>query len=209
MKSRLLLATLLATAFAAQPGIAASSKTPAKNAASTQTDPATQPSPPNVDEFDKQYALMQERMTQMHAQMAQIQQTSDPQERQKLLQQHWATMQESFGLMNGMWQRGGMGPGMMGGGMGMGRGMMMGGGPGNGPGMMGGAGPGTGPGAGPGYGGGRMMNWQGMHGYYNKLTPQQQRQRQYMRDQYMGMQQQMMNQMMQRQYWMNPPAAGK
>ena len=59
----------------------------------------------------------------MQAQMDQIRKTQDPQERQKLLEQHWATMQSAMTIMHGMW-----GPGMMGHGMG--------------PGMMGGAGPG-------------------------------------------------------------------
>jgi hypothetical protein len=53
----------------------------------------------------------------------QIRKTQDPQERQKLLRQHRATMQSAMTIMHGMW-----GPGMMG--------------HGTDPGMMGGAGPG-------------------------------------------------------------------
>ncbi|WP_087660866.1 hypothetical protein, partial [Caballeronia terrestris] len=79
--------------------------------------------PPGAAEFDKNLAQLQEQMKTMQAQMDQIRKTQDPQERQKLLEQHWATMQSAMTIMHGMW-----GPGMMGHGMG--------------PGMMGGAGPG-------------------------------------------------------------------
>ena len=54
--------------------------------------------------------------------MEKIQQTQNPQERQRLLQEHWATMQSAMQLMHGMG-----GPGMRGGGAGVGPG----------PGMMG------------------------------------------------------------------------
>ena len=65
-------------------------------------------------------------MTQMQGQMDQIRKTQDPQERQKLMQQHWDTMQSAMNIMHSMWGTGMMGPGMMG------------------HGMMGGAGPGWG-----------------------------------------------------------------
>ncbi|MFM0489683.1 hypothetical protein [Paraburkholderia graminis] len=134
--------------------------------------------PPAAAEFDKNLAQVQEQMKTMQAQMDQIRKTQDPQERQKLLEQHWATMQSAMTIMHGMW-----GPGMMGHGMG--------------PGMMGGAGPGT-------MGGG----WGHMGGYYSRLTPEQLRQRQYMTDQYLQMQQEMMNNMMwQQQYRGAPPPA--
>lgn len=71
-------------------------------------------------------AQAQENLQKMQAQMEKIRQTQDPQERQKLLQEHWNTMQGSMGMMHNMW-----GPGMMGccgGGMGMMGGNMMGGG---------------------------------------------------------------------------------
>jgi hypothetical protein len=99
----------------------------------------------------------------MQEQMDKIDQTQDPQERQKLLQEHWATMQKGMDMMQGM----------------MGNHMM----------------------------GGNMMGWKGMSHYYSKLTPEQMKHRQYMMEQYMGMQQQMMNQMMQQQHhmWMQPP----
>ncbi|MEX3970020.1 hypothetical protein [Paraburkholderia caribensis] len=76
--------------------------------------------------FDKNLAQFQEQMKTMQAQMNQIRQTQDPKERQKLLQQHWATMQGAMTTMHGMWGPGMMGHGMMGHGM-MGQGMMGGG----------------------------------------------------------------------------------
>jgi hypothetical protein len=131
-------------------------------------------------EFDKNLAQLQQQMNQMQAQMEQIRKTQDPQERQKLLKQHWDTMQSAMSEMRGMWGPGMMGPGMMGGGM-------MGGG------TQGNAGPG----------------WGHMGGYYSHLTPEQLRQRQYMTDQYMKMQQEMMsNMMLHQQYWMGSPPAG-
>ena len=42
---------------------------------------------------------MQQNMEQMQSQMDKIRQTQNPQERQNLLQQHWATMQNSMGMM--------------------------------------------------------------------------------------------------------------
>jgi hypothetical protein len=119
---------------------------------------------PNLTDFDKQTAQVQENIQKMQEQMDRIRQTQDPQERQKLLQEHWATMQNSMVMMQGMW-----GPG----------------------GMMGGH-----------MRGGPMMGWRGMEGYYSRLTPEQMKQRQYMTDQYMGMQQQMMNHMMMHQNYM-------
>lgn len=128
---------------------------------------------PGTTDFDKQMAQVQENMRAMQEQMDRIRQTEDPQARQKLLQDHWTTMQNNMQLMHGMWGSGG------------GRGCCM-GGPGMGPGMM----------RGP------MMGWGHMGGYYSKLTPEQQRQRQYMMDQYMPMQQMMMDHMMQHQQYM-------
>jgi hypothetical protein len=52
---------------------------------------------------------MQAAMNTMHAQMARIQATQDPQERKRLLDEHWATMQSSMETMHDM-----RGPGMMG-----------------------------------------------------------------------------------------------
>ena len=129
---------------------------------------------PDVKTFDQRLAEAQVHMQRMQEQMDRLRKTQDPLERQKLLQDHYQSMQNAMGAMHGMW-----GPGMMGG-----QGMM------HGPGMMG---------------------WGGMHGHYSRLTPEQMKQRQYMTDQYMGMQQMMMDHMMQRQQWMTPPPppAGK
>lgn len=80
-------------------------------------------------EFDKNLAKLQELMSQMQGQMDQIGKTQDQQERQRLLQQHWDTMQSAMSIMHGMWGtgmmgQGMMGHGMMGGGAGPGRGHM-------------------------------------------------------------------------------------
>jgi hypothetical protein len=114
--------------------------------------------------------------------VARLNQTQDPKDRERLLREHWNTMQSTMGMMNSMCGNYGMmggnttvvptvcgmGTPMMGGGM-MGRGMM----------------------------GGHMM-W----GDYRSLTPEQLKQRQYMIDRWMPMQQMMMNHMMQYQNWM-------
>lgn len=81
----------------------------------------TQQQAPNVTEFDKQMAQAQDTFKKMQSQMEKIQQTQDPQQRQKLLQEHWDTMQAGMSMMNGMW-----GPGMMGKGHMMGGSHMMG-----------------------------------------------------------------------------------
>ena len=167
--------------------------------------PAAQAAAPSPAEFDKRMAQMHENMKTMQEQLSKIQQTQDPQERQRLLQEHWTTMHASMGMMGGMW-----GPGMMGccGGVmhptsspGASGPMMHGqmtGGP-----MMGGP-----------MMGGPTMGWSNTGSYYSKLTPEQMKQRQYMTDQYLAMQQMMMNQMMWHQYWMmgpqpQPPAPTK
>ncbi|MDO8775571.1 MAG: hypothetical protein Q7K57_44075 [Burkholderiaceae bacterium] len=166
MKAVILIAILSSALWAVSPA----SAQPA-GAADKGTKPQQQA--PNVTDFDRQAALIQENIKTMQEQMEKIRQTQDPQERQKLLQEHWATMQGGMGMMQGMW-----GPGMMG---------CCGGGPAYGGWHMGGPG---------------MMGWRGMGGYYSKLTPEQLKQRQYMMDQYLGMQQQMMNQMMYQQNYM-------
>lgn len=110
--------------------------------------------------------------------MSQIQKATEPAQRQKLMQEHQAMMQQGMHMMNGMWDGGMMGccaGGMMGGHM-MGNGQMM--------------------------GDGHMMGWGQMGGHYSQMTPEQMRQHQYMMDRYMGMQQMMMDQMMQHQQHM-------
>ncbi|MFZ5465475.1 MAG: hypothetical protein ACOZB1_18540 [Pseudomonadota bacterium] len=167
MKKMILTAALSAVAFTVMPVLAQPAAAPDKGA-------QAKPQPPNVQEFDKQMAQVQENMKKMHEQMEKIRQTQDPQARQKLLQDHWATMQNNMQMMHGMWGPGG-GIGCCMGGPGMGPGMMM---------------------------GGPMMGWGHVGGYYSKLTPEQMKQRQYMIDQYMGMQQMMMDHMMQHQQYM-------
>ena len=184
MIKTILLAVLASLAISAQPVLAQPAKPVEKDA-------KTQQVAPNIAEFDKHLAQMQENMKQMDALMEKINKTQDPKERQQLLQQYWTAMQGAMGTMHGMWGRGGLGCCMGGPGMGpgMGYGMM------GGPGMMGGSGM-----------GGPMMGWGHMQGYYSNLTPEQQKQHQYMTDQYMRMQQLMLDHMMQHQYWMNQPA---
>jgi hypothetical protein len=171
MKSVSLAGLLLALMVAVQPALAQATK-PAEKAGVAQA----QPSPA---EFDKQLAQVQEQMKAMQAQMDKLRQTQDPQERQRLLQDHWNSMQSAMTAMQGIWGAGG--PACCGAGTAMGPGMMM---------------------------GGPMMGWGHMRGYYSNLTPEQLRQRQYMMDQYAPMQQMMMNHMMWHQHWMGqvPPA---
>ncbi len=178
MNKMILLALLSATAISAQAA-------PAGAAIAAEKTQQAQKAPPNIAEFDKQAARVNESLKEMDALMGKIRQTQNPQERQQLLQQYWVAMQGAMGVMHGMWGASGLGCCM--GGPGMGRGMM--GGPGMGWGMP----------------GGPMMGWQHMQPYYSNLTPEQQNQRQYMTDQYMRMQQQMMDHMMQHQYWLNQP----
>jgi hypothetical protein len=77
-----------------------------KDTAAAQS--TSKPESPDTAAFDKNPAQFQEQMKIMQTQMDQIRNTQDPQERQKLLQQHWATMQSAMSTMHGMW-----GPGMM------------------------------------------------------------------------------------------------
>jgi len=133
-------------------------------------------SAPDVAKFDKQMAEAQKNMQLMQEQMNKINQTQDPQERRKLMQEHWSSMQKTMPMMRSM--MGYMGCPMMGG--------MM-----NGHMMM--------------DGDDNMMGWNDMDGYYSNLTPEQTKQRQYMMDRYMGMQNMMMDNMMMHQNWMMQP----
>jgi hypothetical protein len=177
MKTIRMAPLVLALATLAQPALAQQPK-PADKA-------AAQAAQPNLQEFDKRMAQLQETMKQMQAQMDKVRQTQDPQERQRLLQEHWNSMQAAMAAMHGVWGPGG--PACCGAGQGMGPGMMM-GGPMMGGSMMGGG-------------------WGHMRGYYSNLSPEQLRQRQYMMDQYMPMQQMMMNHMMWQQHWQSPAAS--
>lgn len=139
---------------------------------------------PGIAEFDKQVAKMQEQMSKMHDEMLKIQQTQDPQERQRLMKEHESSMQSMMAMMRESW--GGKmeccakGDNMM-------EGHMKGGA------MMGKGGP--------------TMNWDS----YQKLTPEQLKERQYKMDRWITMQQMMMEHMMQHHHMMQsataPPAA--
>jgi len=102
MKPTTLTAALAASVLFATPVLAQQPNSPEKSAQAKQ-------SVPNVAEYDKQMAQAQENMKKMQEQMDKIRQTQDPQERQKLLQDHWATMQGNMQMMHGMWGSGGMG----------------------------------------------------------------------------------------------------
>lgn len=110
------------------------------------------------------------------AQMDKIRQTQDPQERERLLQEHWDSMQSAMTAMHGMW------------------------GPASARCCPGWLGHGSGDDEGFRDGLGHMR------GYYSGLSQEQMRQRQYMLDQYMPMQQMMMDQMMWHQRWTAPQA---
>ena len=168
MKMSIYAIILLAAGISAQSVLAEQPKP-------TQKEQEMQQVAPTLEEYDKHLMLMQENIKQMQSQMEKIRQTQNPQERQNLLQQHWATMQNSMGMMRGMWNAGRMGCCMNG--ERMRHGMMD----------------------------GTMKGWGKMRGYYSKLTPEQQKQHQYMRDQHMGMQQMMMEHMMHHQHWLNQP----
>jgi hypothetical protein len=128
-------------------------------------------------------AQLQETMKQMPAQLDKVRQAQDPQERQRLPQEHWNSMQAAKAAMHGV--RGPGGPACCWAGQGMRPGMMM-GFP-----MMGGG-------------------WGHMRGYYSNQSPEQLRQRQYTMDKFMPMQQMMMNHMMWQQHWQSPAtSAGK
>lgn len=51
---------------------------------------------------DMQMDQMQEQMKKMQAQMEKIRKTTDPKERQKLMQQHMQSMNEGMKMMRGM-----------------------------------------------------------------------------------------------------------
>ncbi|WP_433735817.1 hypothetical protein [Pseudomonas putida] len=65
--------------------------------------------PMSIEQFDQAMTKAQENLKNMQEQMILIQKTTDPAQRQKLMQQHQAMMQHGMQMMNGMW-----GDGMMG-----------------------------------------------------------------------------------------------
>ena len=104
----------IALALALQPAQAQSPPEPAPAPAPAESKAA--PPALNPAEFDKRVAQMTEHMKQMQAQMDKIARTQDPQERQRLLQEHWNSMHAAMGVMHGMWVPAGgnaTGPGMM------------------------------------------------------------------------------------------------
>jgi hypothetical protein len=168
--------------------------------ASDNADQAQQQPEMKPEAFDKQMAKIQENIKLMNEQMTKIQKTQNPDDRQKLLNEHWKVMQDSMEMMHGMWGTGGMGccmgnKGMMHDGMAdhMQGGMMN-------HGMM---------------NGGNMhesntANWHNAKGYYSGMTQEQQGQHQYMMDKYMSTQMMMMDNMMQHQQWIvMPPSQSK
>ena len=58
--------------------------------------------PMSIEQFDQQMATAQESLKKMHEQINRIQNTSDPAQHQKLMQDHQATMQQGMQMMNGM-----------------------------------------------------------------------------------------------------------
>ncbi len=67
----------------------------------------------DADQYGRQ---MREHMQRMQEQMRKIAQTTDPQERQHLMQEHWQSMYQDMQTMRGMgwmWNGHMMGPGMM------------------------------------------------------------------------------------------------
>ena len=104
MRTTLLATALIATTALLEPALAQQPAAPASPV------PQTAPTPADVD---AQVAKMQELMTQMNDQMSKLRQTTDPAERQKLMQEHWTTMQSAMTLMQGAWAGGKGGP-MMG-----------------------------------------------------------------------------------------------
>jgi len=88
--------SLIQPAFAQQPR----SEAPGTEAQQTAPSPA---------EVDEQIAKMQELITQMNQQMTELQQTQDQEQRQRLLQEHWTTMQNAMTAMHGMWGTGAAG----------------------------------------------------------------------------------------------------
>jgi hypothetical protein len=99
MKKLLLIVIMSVTGLFATP-ISAEQAPPADKGVQAKS------SVPNVAELDKQIAQAQENLKIMQDQMDKIRQTQDPQERQNLLQEHWATRQRMMGMMHGMWWSG-------------------------------------------------------------------------------------------------------
>ena len=96
MKKAILTVVLSTVVFSGIPILGYSAETADKGAQVEQL-------APDVQNFDKQIAQAQQYMAKMQEQMDNIRASKDPQTRQKLLQEHWATMQKNMQLMHGMW----------------------------------------------------------------------------------------------------------
>lgn len=79
----------------------------AQPSASTDIQSQAKMSESNLNEFDAQMAKAQENMKKMQEQMDKISQTKDPREQQRLLQEHWTSMQSNVQVMRDMWSSGG------------------------------------------------------------------------------------------------------
>lgn len=80
----------LAVALAVSTTTCAQQQTPGASASPAQ------PAPPNAAELDKRAADCQANRARIQEQMMRLQQTRDPVQRQRLLQEHWATMQSGW-----------------------------------------------------------------------------------------------------------------
>jgi hypothetical protein len=111
MKRHALFATLMLSALAMQPVLAVDAHHPDQKAGAAA--PAA----------DQTIEKMQANTKRMQSQLEQMAKSKDPDQRQKLLQEHMQTMQENMmagkSLMGGMMDCPMMRDGMMGGGMGM------------------------------------------------------------------------------------------
>ena len=88
MKTAIMISTIVACALSAPIVSAQDKSAPAKPAMSM--------------DMDNHMSQMQEKMKAMQAQMERIHKTTDPKERQKLMQAHMQSMQENMKAMRGM-----------------------------------------------------------------------------------------------------------
>ncbi|MBK6863924.1 MAG: hypothetical protein IPG91_10250 [Ideonella sp.] len=92
------IAPLLIPLAMAQPALAQRSN--------PQTEPPRGQAQPNLQNSTSAWRTAG-TMKQMQAQMDKVRQTQDPQERQRLLQEHWNSMQAAMAAMHGVWGPGG------------------------------------------------------------------------------------------------------
>jgi hypothetical protein len=97
MKTRLLFAAVLASTVFAPAPLIAQQPGPGKEA-QVQT-------APDVKAFDKRLAEADAQFKRMQEQMDRLRQAQDPQERQRLMQEHWASMHSAMTTMHGMQQQ--------------------------------------------------------------------------------------------------------